>query len=141
MKMRMVLFTAGIFAMGLLAMFLLLTSATYASATTIAVQSITLDGVTPVYSDAVAGGVQFVNDGRVFLHLTNSNASSRAVTITTPYQEGGLDLADVYITLEADTGDVMVGPFPPKLFNDSSGYVQVSFSETDGVKVAAIKLP
>jgi len=141
MKFRMMMFTGLVFSIAVVVLFLVLVSVSYADATTISVQPITLSGITPVYSDAVAGGVQFANDGRIFLHLTNTNGASRAVTITTPYQEGGLDLADVYVTLEATTGDVMVGPFPPKLFNNSGGFVQVNFSAISDVKVAAIKLP
>jgi len=140
-KIKQVLFVGGVFCLAIVIMFIVLVSASNASYTTISVQSITLSGVTPVYSDAVSGGVQFVNDGRVFLHLTNTNEASRAVTITTPYQEGGLDLADVYVTLAGTTGNVMAGPFPTKLFNDSSGYAQLSFSAIADVKVAAIKLP
>lgn len=129
-----------VFVIGVVVMFLVLTSATQAAYTTISVQSIAVDGLTPVYSNAVAGGCQFLNDGRVMIHLRNTNAAARYVTITTPYAEGGLALADVYLTVPGSTGNVFAGPFPTKLFNNSGGYVQIDFSAVDGLTIAALQL-
>jgi hypothetical protein len=122
-------------------MFGALSSVSHADYTTISVQSITLDGITPVYSDAVSGGFQFVNDGRVFLHAKNTSGAAVYITVTTPATLGGLDVADVYVTVDATTGDEMVGPFATGIFNNSGGYVYVSNSATTDVSMAAVKLP
>lgn len=122
-------------------MFGALLSVSYADYTTISVQSIDIDGMTPVYSDAVSGGFQFINDGRVFLHAKNVSGAAVYITITTPATVGGLDVADVYVTVDATTGDEMVGPFATGLFNNSGGYVYVTNSATTDVSMAAVKLP
>jgi len=118
-----------------------LSSVSRADYTTISVQPITLSGVTPVYSDAVAGGFQFVNDGRTFLHVKNTNGAARYITVTTPATVDGLAVADVYVTVAATTGDEMIGPFPTGTFNNSGGYVYVSNSATADLTMAAVRLP
>lgn len=89
---------------------------------------------------AESGGDQFLNDGRVFVYAKNTNASSRTVTIVTSGSLlGGLSIGDVAFALAQDEEKV-VGPFPPRYFNDSGGYVQITYSAVTGVTVAAIKL-
>lgn len=126
---------------GVAVLFGALCSVSRADYTTISVQPVTISGVTPVYSDAVAGGFQFINDGRVMLDVFNTNGSARYVTITTPIQVSGLDVADVYVTVPATTGHKIVGPFATGTFNNSGGYVYVANSATAGLTMAAMKLP
>lgn len=140
-KILRMLVTGGAILLCVAAIFVLLVSVSSATGTTISVQSVDIDGMTPVYSTSVAAGFQFVNDGRVMIHAKNASANTVYMTVTTPYSENGLALADVYVTLAATTGESMVGPLPTKLFNNSSGYVQVDFSATTSVTAAAIKLP
>lgn len=139
--MKRIIITGGAMMLCVAAIFVLLVSVSSATGTTISVQPVVLTGLTPVYSTSVTAGLQFVNDGRVMVHAKNASASTVYMTVTSTYSENGLALADVYVTLAADTGESMVGPFPTKLFNNSSGYVQVDFSATTDVTAAAIKLP
>jgi hypothetical protein len=44
-----------------------------------------------------------------------------------------LDIAEVTISIPATTGDVMLGPFPPSLFNDGNGDMRFNFSEVTGL--------
>ena len=86
-----------------------------------------------------AGGDQFLNDGDTILYFKNTNASSRTVTIATGGTIGGLAIADASVTL-AQNDEKVVGPFRPDIFNDSSGYIQLTYTADAGVTVAAVRI-
>lgn len=86
-----------------------------------------------------AGGDQFLNDGDIILYFKNTNASSRTVTVATGGTIGGLAIADVTVAL-AQNEEKVVGPFDPRIFNDSSGYVQLTYTAATDVTVAAIRV-
>ncbi len=97
---------------------------------------ITKLGLTTSYTAGViVGTTDFVmkNDGRTLLHVKKSGAGSCSMIIKTPGQVQGLDIADLTITVPATTGDVMIGPFPPSLFNDGNGDMRFNFSEVTGL--------
>lgn len=107
----------------------------------------TLTIVTPVPASGsalapaavAAGGDQFLNDGDIVLYFKNTNASSRTVTIATGGTIGGIAIADVTVAL-AQNEEKLVGPFDPRIFNDSNGYVQLTYTADTGVTVAAIRV-
>ena len=107
--------------------------------TALTVQEISLAGITPSYAAAEADGNSFANDGDVLLQVKNAG-SEITVTIQTPMKVGGVDVAEVTVTIPATTGDKMVGPFDPTIFNQSAGVVYVDYSAVTTVTVAAIKL-
>ncbi len=106
------------------------------------VQVIALTGLTPSYG-AVDAGLQhsFINDGNTFLHVKNTNASTRTVTITPVGKAGNFTLAPQVITIPANTGDLMIGPFDPTVCNQVGGVVYADFSAAAGVTLAAVRLP
>jgi len=73
------------------------------------------------------------NDGRTFLHVKKAGAGSCSMIIKTPAQLGGLDVAERTITIPATTGDMMIGPFPPSVYNDANGDMRFNFSEVTGL--------
>lgn len=83
---------------------------------------------------------KFRNDGRTFLLFEKTGSGACTVTITTPGTVGGIAIADQTVTVPATTGDVTVGPFPVKLFNDSNGDVQFTVSDTAGLSMAVLRL-
>ena len=102
----------------------------------IAIQTIDLDGEGADYAAAV-GPDTFTNDGRTFLHVKNTNAATRDVTIdSTKLCDQGFDHNQV-VTIPATTGDMMIGPFPTARFGTT---VTVTYSAVTGVTVAAFKL-
>lgn len=109
--------------------------------TTLTVQDIVNTGLAPAYSSAASGGNQFVNDGKTFLHIKNTNAAVRAITVTTPVTIQGLAVGDVNVSIPATTGDKMIGPFPTSYFNYSGALTKVDFSAVADVTIAAIRLP
>jgi hypothetical protein len=102
----------------------------------IAIQTIDLDGEPADYAAAV-GPDTFVNDGRTFLHVKNTNAATRDVTIdSTKLCDQGFDHNQV-VTIPATTGDVMIGPFPTARFGTT---VTVTYSAVTNLTIAAFKL-
>lgn len=82
----------------------------------------------------------FPNDGRVFLHVKKSGAGICNVGVITPGTVRGKAIADASIAIPASTGDKMIGPFAPDLYNDANGLVSVTFSEVTGLSVAVVRL-
>lgn len=114
-----------------------------ASNVAVTVQQLAVTGSTPSYTSSgltTTDTYQFTNEGRVFLHFKKTGAGACTVTITTQGTMQGFAIADLTFTVPATTGDAMVGPFPASLFNDSSGLVNFTISDTVGLSVAALRL-
>lgn len=100
----------------------------------------TFSGVTLATAAAAAGGDQIVNpNGNVILYVKNAGGSSINVTIDAAATQGGLSLVDPVVAVAAGA-ERLIGPFDPRLFNDSSGYVSVAYSAVTSVTVAAIQV-
>lgn len=110
--------------------------------TSLTVQDLGLAGITPAYTagDAV-NDHEFINDGRCYLHVKNNGAGSCVVTVQTPAKVGGLDIAEVTVTVPATTGDKKIGPFKTDLFNQAGGLVYVDLDIDTGVTLGAFRLP
>lgn len=107
-----------------------------------ATQEINYAGTTPSYA-AVNASDTFVPDEYTFLHVKNTNAATRTITVTTHSTSvGGLGVADVGpVTIAATTGDEMIGPFPARHFADpTTGLATVTYSVTTNVTAAVLRL-
>ncbi len=112
-------------------------------ATALTVQQIARggNGLTPSYASAdVAGNTVPNNDGRIFLHFKNANAATRTVTIDIPVLVAGQGVTDLTATIPINTGDKMVGPFPPAVFNQADDSLSITYSAVADLTVAAIRL-
>lgn len=95
---------------------------------TISVQTITIAGITPSYAAVAAGGDQFLNDNNSYVQIKNSSGSnSYTVTIDTPVTFGGATVSNPSVAIGTN-GDKMFGPFPQSAFNDSAGYVVLTYT-------------
>jgi len=108
--------------------------------TALTVQDIALAGITPSYAAANADGNSFDNQGGSYLQVKNGSGSQITVTIPTPAKVGGVDLEDITVTVAATTGDKVIGPFAPELFNQSGGVVHVNYSAVTTITAGAFKL-
>jgi hypothetical protein len=111
--------------------------------TRVAVQKIAQAGLTTAYTGSLTASTvdyTFKNNGRTFLHAKKSGAGSCTVTLKTPAQVGGMDIAEGTGTVPATTGDVMFGPFPKDIFNDANGDMRVNFSEVTGLTIGVFEL-
>lgn len=108
----------------------------------ISVERILQTGLEATYSGSLsaANTYQVRNSGRVFLHFKKSAAVICTVTIQTPAQVAGLDVAEQTVAVPATTGDRFIGPFPPSVFNVAAGDLEFTLSDVDGLTVAVLEL-
>jgi hypothetical protein len=102
---------------------------------TLTVQDIDLDGEGADYVACNAGGDEFVNDGKTFIHVKNTNAATRTVTVNSQRLcDQGFD-HDQAVIIPATTGDMMIGPFPTSRFNDVNQKVQLTYSAVTNLTI------
>lgn len=87
-----------------------------------------------------ANGNTFANDGQCFLYVKNAAGSPITVTIATPGTVDGLAIADLTVSVPATTGERMIGPFPPGIYNQSDGTVYVDWSSATSVTAGVFRL-
>lgn len=104
---------------------------------TLSPQTVTRSGLAATYASAASGGDQFLNNGKMLLHVKNG-ATDCNVTVSTPNTVDGLAIADLTVTVSASTEE-FIGPFPASIYNDSSGYVQLSYDDESNVTVAVLR--
>ena len=96
---------------------------------------------TTILSDILATDVHQVrNDGRVFLRIVKAGAGDAILTFTTPGTVGGYAIANPTATVVATTGIMVIGPFPPAIFNDESGDLEWSVDEVTGLTCEIVQL-
>jgi hypothetical protein len=108
------------------------------------VQQIVPTGLAPSYAAPDAAGSIIPGSGDIFLHVKNTGVQT-TVTVQTPLQVAGLDLAENPVIVPATTGDRMIGPFSPVAYNRAvgaadAGYVYVDYTSVAGVTVACLRL-
>lgn len=109
---------------------------------TLDVQDITRAGLEPEYESPLSAvdTYKVPNNGRVFLHAKKAGAGDCTITIVTPGKVDGLAITDRTATVPELTGDVMIGPFPPAIYNGSDGMLSVTLSEVTGLSIAALRI-
>lgn len=112
--------------------------------TEIAPTQVTQQGATrPAETTGIADGHKIRNNGSVYVYARNNNgAATRTITFQTSGMVlGELAIADLTVTLDI-SGSVLIGPFPPKVFNQSDDMVYVDYQgggEAD-VRVRVMRL-
>jgi len=104
---------------------------------TLSVQAIVEAGTDPNFQATASGGDVVPNDGKIFLLCKNGHASAnRTVTITpqttsiTDPLYGPVTKANAALT-DIPAGDTRaIGPFKPSAFNNSSGQIVVTYSDS-----------
>lgn len=120
----------------------------HAVETTIVYQQVDINGLDIVLSAANTDGSKFLNpsDERTFLVCANSNGATRTVTVETQIATatlpgfGSVPLSDQAAVVPLTSGLTIIGPFPPAQFNDSSGYVHVTYSAVSGLTCGVARL-
>ena len=109
--------------------------------TTVTPQQLARTGITPVYNAAtVTEGDGFANDGRTFIHCLNVSVGIITLTISTPGTVDGLAIADRTVAIPANTGNLMIGPFPPDVYNQSNGQVYLDWSDVTTMTFAVVRM-
>lgn len=103
------------------------------------VTKITRSGVLESLVAASSTGDQFPNDGKVFLVVRNGGAAAITVTVDATSSVKGVPFQDVQFSVAA--GETrFAGPWPPEIFNDSNGRVNITYSSVTSVTVGAFSL-
>lgn len=116
------------------------------AATTVTVQSAANTGVTitRTSSGLVASGLgtyyKFRNDGKTFLLFEKTGVGTASITIGPGTTFGGMAVSSTTVSCVGQVCDRVIGPFPPRLYNDGNGDVTFGISDTVGLSMAAIKL-
>ena len=108
----------------------------------ITVEELIPTGLEPTYNGSLSTENTYLihNGGNVFVHFKKSGAVACVVTIQTPKTVGGLDVAEQTVTVPALTGDRMIGPFSPALYNDSVQDIRITLSNIAGLVIGAVKI-
>jgi hypothetical protein len=74
--------------------------------------------------------------------LIENAAAGTTVTLVASGSDGGVDLEDVVLTVPATGagGKLIAGPFAPRVFNQTSGVVNVNFTLAADITIAAIQV-
>ena len=106
---------------------------------TLTVQESSIDGITPTFNACDVAGDEFVNDGDIWIHIDNSDASPHTATIDTPQTVDGLALSNPAVVVAAGT-QAVAGPFSTTRFNDAAGKVQITYDAVTSLTIAVIRL-
>lgn len=109
--------------------------------TDVVAQQISRLGITPSFAAPNVAGNMFANDGRTYLEVKNGSASPINVTLNIPVLVDGNAVTNPVIAVPATTGDKIIGPFPPGIFNQPDGKVYIDFSAVVTVTIAVLQLP
>ena len=94
-------------------------------------------------ASCAGGGDQVLNDGNIILYFKNTNASDRTITMasggTVKTSGGSLAIADVTLTVSQNE-EKIIGPFDPSVFNDSNGYLQLTYDAVTNLTVKPIRV-
>lgn len=102
-------------------------------------QQISIAGLTPTFAAAAGGGDTVSPDDRTFLHVKTVGTGT-TVTVVTPGTVSGLAITDATKVISTNS-EAMIGPLSAALFADpTTGLVNVSYSATTAVTVAAIRI-
>jgi len=108
---------------------------------TLTVQDVALAGITPAYVAVTAtDGVQFLNDGNTFLQFKNTNGATRTATLVTPATVRGVAIENPTVVVPITTGDKMIGPFAPEVFNDAAGMMVATVSAFADLTAGAFRV-
>lgn len=96
------------------------------------------NGVTPSYSAANSSDTVAYDSG-LFLHVKNTNAATRDITVVIPgNQVSGAGITDLVHTIAATTGDRMI-PIPAEAVDPATGLVTITTSATPNVTWGVFK--
>lgn len=101
---------------------------------------VSTSGIEPVYVAADANGHILDNDGSLIIDVNNQSGGSINVTIAANYSAGGITLGNLVVAVPS-TKRREIGPFPPLVYNDTSGKITITYSAVGSVTVAFKRVP
>lgn len=117
-----------------------------AAVDTLTVVTISLDGETATLSAAADDSNYVANNGKTWIQVANTNASPCTVTVyskvaTWQSLPEGVAASNLTVIVPATTGNKIIGPFNPRAWNTTTGYLLFKCSSITNVTVGAFRLP
>lgn len=84
-------------------------------------------------------GFRFKNDGRTVLLFTEVNAANCEITVTPVNTVDGLAVAARTVDVTASEQWVL-GPWPPEIYNDSDGYLNLTVEADEATSCVPISV-
>src|SRR5512147_183985 len=100
---------------------------------------VTTSGVSYAGAAANVDGNFFTNTGAEILLVKNASVGSINVTCVTQQTVETLAVADKVVAVGAGA-EIAIGPFKRQVYNDATGYVQVTYSAVTSVTVKVLKV-
>ncbi len=107
--------------------------------TALTVNDVVRSGLAWAPSAANVDGHSILNNGHVVLYVKNGGGAGINVTIQTPGTVDGNAISDLVVAVAA-AGEKILGPFPPDIYNQSTGDLYVDFSGVTTVTVFAVRI-
>lgn len=110
---------------------------------TLTTQSITRAGVTPTYAAAAGGGDACEVGDDIYLHVKNTDAATRTVTLAIPSSAStypNVTYTNVAVTIPATTGDKLIGPISALFKDATTGLCTITYSAATNVTIGCFKL-
>lgn len=110
---------------------------------TLTTQKIARAGVAPTFAAAAVGGDRFTPGHYTYLEIKNAGGSPVTVTVAaTAKVDNDIALANTTVSVPATTGDIKIGPFPPRdyLATDGSGLADITYSGVTSVTIGVFSL-
>lgn len=105
-------------------------------------QEIEPSGISPSFTAADSGGDQFEWDRRAVLYVKNEDSTSHTVTVAEQHSTAPAGYQEADLTVDVPAGEErLIGPFDREAYQDSDGYVQVSYDAVTSVEVAVLVVP
>ena len=109
----------------------------------VAVQQTTRTGAAPTNTGSLSTSNTYYtkNNGNMVYHFLKTGSGDATITVQTPNKVDGNEIAEKTLTVVAATsGDIVAGPFPPEVYNDSNGDIRFSSNNITGLTVAVLQL-
>jgi hypothetical protein len=90
---------------------------------------------------SAANNAEFANDGRTILCVLNT-ATACNITLITQSTVDGQAVADPVIAVGIHATQVtLIGPFPPGIYNNDDGDMEIDIDDDTSVSLGAFRLP
>lgn len=110
---------------------------------TLTTQNITRAGVAPSYVLATVSGDACEVGDDIYLHVKNTNAATRTVTLVIPASAStypNVTYTNVAVTVPATNGERLIGPVSALFKDATTGLCQITYSAVDNVTIGCFKL-
>lgn len=80
-------------------------------------------------------------DEHGYLWYRSTQGTTEVITVVTPssLNNFGQTLPDIAVTINATTGEEMIGPLMPALADPATGLITITIADVTGITVAAVR--